>query len=313
MEEKEIRKLLKRSAEGKATQEEQVFLDRLVSKKLKDSENISKHVTPNKEQVLKNTLANIKFRKRLQAGQNFMKYAAVILLCLTVGYTFFYNTTLNTEQQVKSFVEVYTQQGERKTITLPDHSTLVLNANSYCKYPENFPNNNREVELKGEGFFNVSHDKSKPFIVKTKDLNTTVLGTSFNIKEDTLNVSVTVSTGCVRVDQANYKTEAAILVKDKQYLLDLTTNTSLVSQVNSEALSDWSRNIISFNNRELPEVLTLLEQWYGVTINNKSNNLNGRTLNGKYQNKSIKYVLDDLKFMFDIDYKIQGNNIIITE
>jgi len=67
-------------------------------------------------------------------------------------------------------------------ITLPDGSTVILHAGSKLDYPVSFNGNTREVNLIGEGYFDVQHDPARPFIIHTGHLKTTVLGTAFNIK-----------------------------------------------------------------------------------------------------------------------------------
>lgn len=66
-------------------------------------------------------------------------------------------------------------------LTLPDGTTVVLQANSRLRYPEKFTGNTREITLSGEAYFDVAHDAQKPFIIHTGKIRTTVLGTAFKI------------------------------------------------------------------------------------------------------------------------------------
>lgn len=85
------------------------------------------------------------------------------------------------------------------SVNLPDGSEIVLKANSSIKYPSHFPGKSREVSLEGEAFFKVKKDTEHPFIVKTENLTTEVLGTSFNIRSGQHYSVVTVATGRVKV------------------------------------------------------------------------------------------------------------------
>lgn len=117
---------------------------------------------------------------------------------------------------------------------LPDSTHIYLNKNSSLTYPENFTTNVRGVKLSGEAFFEVIHNAQKPFIIEAGNTETTVTGTSFNIKEDkrSKKVVVTVVTGQVKFkakknsghlsevtltphDRASYSEANATLVKQK--------------------------------------------------------------------------------------------------
>src|SRR5690606_4264732 len=75
--------------------------------------------------------------------------------------------------------EGITQWGQKLNIRLGDGTQVRLNSGSSLKYPESFIGDKREVELTGEAFFEVSPD-SRPFVIRSGEVMTTVLGTSFN-------------------------------------------------------------------------------------------------------------------------------------
>jgi transmembrane sensor len=87
-----------------------------------------------------------------------------------------------------------------KTDTLPDGSVITLNKHSLINYPERFTGNSRKISLnKGEAFFDIAHDKTKPFLIQVNDAVIKVVGTSFNIKTTPLKTQVIVETGVVQV------------------------------------------------------------------------------------------------------------------
>jgi len=88
-----------------------------------------------------------------------------------------------------------------KNDTLPDGSIITQNKNSTLRYPTAFMGKTRVVELTGEAFFNVRHDPQKPFIIKVNDVQITVLGTSFNVKNSGKTTEVVVETGIVSVQR----------------------------------------------------------------------------------------------------------------
>lgn len=95
------------------------------------------------------------------------------------------------------------QTGDKVKIdTLSDGSVITLNRNSALTYPDRFTGGTRAVKLnRGEAFFSVAHDKSKPFIITVNDLKVQVVGTSFNIKRTGTATEVIVETGIVQVSR----------------------------------------------------------------------------------------------------------------
>ncbi len=88
-------------------------------------------------------------------------------------------------------------------MVLPDGSKVWLNSASSLKYPTVFNGKTREVELTGEGYFEIKENNTRPFIVKTKKVNVTVLGTGFNINayDDETELATTLVHGSVKVSE----------------------------------------------------------------------------------------------------------------
>ncbi len=78
--------------------------------------------------------------------------------------------------------EISTRPGSKSKVELPDGSVVWLNAGSTLTYDKDFGKENRAVTLIGEGFFDVTKNKEKPFIISTESISIKVLGTVFNVK-----------------------------------------------------------------------------------------------------------------------------------
>ena len=109
-----------------------------------------------------------------------------------------------------------TERAEYKYILLPDSTQVWLNAGSTLDYPEHFDEATREVTLVGEAYFDVKHAAEHPFIIHTGQIQTTVLGTAFNINAytDRSNIQVSVSRGKVKVSRGDQL--IAMLVKGQE-------------------------------------------------------------------------------------------------
>ena len=133
----------------------------------------------------------------------YMKVAASIALAVVVISTYLLWQGTGQPNGL-AMLEKTTQHGQKSTVVLEDGTKISLNSGSRLTYPAQFDKDSREVVLEGEAFFEVTRNTEKPFIVRSGDLVTTVLGTSFNIKAfPTENIAVTVATGKVRVENTN--------------------------------------------------------------------------------------------------------------
>ncbi|PZU09502.1 MAG: hypothetical protein DI622_16460, partial [Chryseobacterium sp.] len=109
------------------------------------------------------------------------------------------------------YAKLQTPNGGTYAINLPDGTKVWLNAGSELEYPLHFTENTREVKLKGEGYFDVAHDKAHPFIVNTDIQRIKVLGTSFNVRAYTDKQATTLVTGKVSVNTIGNNSETKIV------------------------------------------------------------------------------------------------------
>ncbi|QEM14265.1 FecR family protein [Mucilaginibacter rubeus] len=157
--------------------------------------------------------------------------------------------------------------GRRSKIILPDSSEVYLGAGSRLNYPDKFASNTREISLEGEAFFQVTKNPHKPFIIHTGTVQTRVLGTSFKIDAfKNQPISVAVATGKVRVDDVsgNKIKSLAVLVPGQMVTYD--NKLAVTSAVITTEVSGWKDALLSFHNRNLKDITSVLERWYNVKI-----------------------------------------------
>ena len=157
------------------------------------------------------------------------------------------------------------EEAKTKFVTLPDGSTVVLNAGSTLDYTPSFGGKVREVVLTGEGFFDVEHDSLKPFVVHTGKLRTTVLGTAFNIKAyaDQEIIIVTVTRGKVRVSDDRHV--LGVLHRDEQISVD-RRQAAERKPVDSHRVTEWIQRDILFDDVTIAEAILELEKRFQVSI-----------------------------------------------
>lgn len=154
-------------------------------------------------------------------------------------------------------------KGASFTVVLPDGSKVWLNADSELSYPSTFSDNQRDVQLKGEAFFDISHDKRRPFTVNTLRAMIQVLGTKFNVQAypNELFWNATVEDGRVNVFN---DTKSVILNKGDQATINLK---GLIERTpSSTANSSWRDGNFHFSGTDINTIARQVERWYNIPV-----------------------------------------------
>ncbi|SOD13352.1 FecR family protein [Pedobacter xixiisoli] len=247
----------------------------------------------------------------------FWRYAAVLIIGV-VGLSLWQlnNAQKNDElPQAIAFEEKLNPQGQRSKIVLPDSSTVYLGAMSKLRFVKNFSGKTREVELEGEAFFEVTKNPHKPFIIRTGNVSTQVLGTSFKIDAFAGKpISVLVSTGKVRVDRHvdNRIEPIAMLLPGETVTWDEHLNKKTLNSVAVADVLGWKEGRLFFNETKLEDIAEILKRWYNVDIKINSKTLANRLVKVNLTtNISIAKIMNILSVAGDFQYQINGKEIII--
>ncbi len=151
--------------------------------------------------------------------------------------------------------------GKTYQLLLSDGTSVTLNAESELIFPSQFDSETREVQLKGEAFFQVAHNEKVPFIVHTEQLDVRVFGTSFNVscyaEENTLRT--TLVEGSVRIEQdGNFQ----FIQPSEQYIYNKNTRKKSIQVVDTNIYTSWTNNEYIFKNTTLEDILTQIGHWY---------------------------------------------------
>ncbi len=243
------------------------------------------------------------------------KYSRIIcvlvLLCVAVSSVFFYFLKPGQLQNIDvQYIEVATNRGEIRTITLPDSSKVILNANSNIRYPRFFAKDERSVKLQGEASFDVIQNPAQPFVVKTNSSTVKVLGTFFDIKEyqEDQHLLVTVVSGKVQVNLANGQ---ALLGQDQQLKLDKATGNFEKQNVNARKYLSWADGKLYFNKTPLREVVNMLNRHYPSLNIELAEGDYPNIITGEHDNKSVEAILTSIIYSTGIKYRKENNKIIL--
>jgi transmembrane sensor len=237
-----------------------------------------------------------------------LRVAAVSLLVLGAGLLFFF---LQRKPAPVTYAQINVEKGKRKKLTLPDGTTVTLNALSELSIPSDFGQNNRELILKGEGVFDVTKDETKPFIVHTGALKTVVLGTSFDIKaypEDEA-IQVAVLTGKVRVEKEEEIVAASI---ERNQLLVYTATEHHIKIADAAQIADWQANNYYFDQATVPEIADILERQYNISIKLIGSTKRTCRYTLQLKNETIEHAMSLLAQLSGITYHINNHEIKIN-
>ncbi|MFB0494570.1 transmembrane sensor [Mucilaginibacter sp. OAE612] len=207
------------------------------------------------------------------------------------------------------YQETVALNGEIKLITLPDGTSICLNAGSSLKYPDKFKEKMREVTLTGEAFFKVAHDSSKPFVIHSGKIKTTVLGTSFNVKAYTedKSVKITVVSGKVGVVPTISKHVAVLLTANMQMVYNKTSQKLITEKIgDASSVISWQQGKLQYHNTPLFDVLADVQRKYNVTIRADKNLLNC-TLYADFNNMPLEKVLKLTEALINAHFKKAGD------
>lgn len=247
-----------------------------------------------------------KRKKRIVSFWQFSQRIAAILFFPLLLASVIYNNWYPTNKQTQtSWAEIQCPLGVRTKFYLPDGSTGYLNSGSVLKYPVSFENN-RNVVLSGEGYFDVKHDEDSPFHVKTKNLDIKVLGTSFNVVayDDEKSEEIILTTGHVDVsDQKGNK--IASLTPDERLVVEMENRKINLGKVVSEQYTSWKEGKLMFRNELIEDVAVRIGRWYNaeILIDQTDSRIKTLTVHGTFVDEQLDDVLKVLSYGVPISYR----------
>lgn len=252
-------------------------------------------------------------QRHIQIIRMWRRAAAIAVVCVLTGLAWMY---LQHSAFFKPDMVVAMASAERDTtVTLPDGTKVWLNKSSSIQYPKGFEGDERKVVLDGEGYFEVTKNPHKPFIVESDVMSVKVLGTIFNFKVDKAQqiASVSLLQGEVRV-AGNHNEGMMVLTPGQKACVDAKSGKMTLTETDVYQDALWHEHKTAFSNETVKGIARILEQIYHVqvivdpTINQSS------TYSGVIKEKeTIDSVLDLLQNTLPIKYKVRGNKVYLTK
>lgn len=190
-------------------------------------------------------------------------------------------------------------------MTLADGSRVWLNAGTSITYPVAFVGADRTVSVKGEAYFEVAPDKTKPFLVNTGDAFVKVLGTHFNVMNYSGEPSIqtTLLEGSVEMVAGD---KTLILKPGQQSNLKQDGGLTLTNNVDVELVTAWKNGLQSFRHTDLKTLMRQVERWYDVDVVYEavvpaSLSFTGEGISRKVSLRELLQVLENKELKFEID------------
>lgn len=207
--------------------------------------------------------------------------------------------------------------GKRFKLTLSDGTIVHLNSGSLFTYPVSFIEGmDREVHVSGEAFFDVYSDSLSSFKVYSTGSSAEVFGTKFNFKnyeEDNFS-EILLTEGSLGVKNTIDESEVVIIKPGDMAKVDYSLGKIELSKVNTVLYTSWVDGRIIFRNENINNMIIKLERIYDVIIINNNVELTKMFINATFltEKESIQDVLEYLVKIYNVDYQIMNNKIIIN-
>lgn len=202
--------------------------------------------------------------------------------------------------------------GKSMKIQLSDGTEVWLNDETTLSYPSRFDGDKREVRLMGEAYFKVKSDSLHPFIVRSGDMETRVLGTEFNVesREESGQQRVTLVSGSVNISHTG-RAKGVHLVPNQSATLE--GDGFGVASVNVDDIICWRDGIELYDDSTLEEILLRLGHWYNLTVICRHDKTLQQRMHFVYdRNQNIEKAIESLSKISKIKINLK-NNIIFVE
>jgi len=241
-----------------------------------------------------------------------MAAAAAIVIVIVAGVWMIKEKHLfrdKVAQQEELKPSVYTG---KRVVVLPDGTEVIMNEQSELRYDHTFGEKSREISFIGEGFFDVKHDPSKPFIVHTGKVSTTVLGTAFNINAypDKHEVTVTVARGLVQV--GDDKRIYGKINPNQQISVSTVTNEFTAKDVNAENVVAWKNKFFILDRVTIAEAAVLIGERFNVNVTIANEDIKGCVIGAWFlNNEGLYHILTVVSGVQQATFTVKDDSVTI--
>jgi transmembrane sensor len=246
-------------------------------------------------------------RSRLAWLGGFVAAAAVAGILIT---TLHRPRATTTQSPVRRYT---TGVGKRDSITLADGSRVILGPRTTLEVPSSFGGTSRTVALAGDAWFDVTHDASKPFQVRSNGALIEDVGTTFTVESDgARGTTVAVVSGSVRLRRDSTATGGVLLSAGDRGSIDSTGQARVERNAVRDEDTAWISGRLAFRDAPLSQVAAELERWYGVKILVADSALREQHVTTSFEGESIDQALRILGLTMGASIERRGDSAIVS-
>lgn len=255
-----------------------------------------------------------KFTNRMRPMRRAAMAAAAVLLPIFVASTIL--LYVEGARTGSDMMTITTGEGEKASVTLPDGTKIALNVKSKLEYSIGAYNGKeRRVNFSGEGYFDVARDERVPYVIDSRGLEVSVLGTKFNFanREDLPHAELALEQGSVRLLSTMNGSVATLKPDQKATLYRRTGEIRVTGEEEVERNSAWRHGDLIFRNTELGYILKTLEDNYGLRMDMSDCPIDRNEMfTGTLPSGNLNEVLDILEYSFHVKTRIYGDTVYFT-
>ncbi|MFA9453917.1 MAG: FecR family protein [Candidatus Aminicenantaceae bacterium] len=245
------------------------------------------------------------------------RFLAALLLILAVAVPYLIWRFTGNAPPVDFVLKLNTidvAKGQQENLELDDGTRVVLDSGSLFQYPDEFLGESREVFLSGEGYFEVTADDRRPFLIHANGARIRVLGTRFNVRawQNSKKVEVVVSRGRVSLSPDQEAAADAVVITEGQgSTLWEGQVPTLPETVDVEKYLGWLDRETHFQDAPLFEILILLERWYDIQFVLSDGSITAERLTVYIDNRPLDEILELIATLTNQEVEREGNLVIL--
>lgn len=206
-------------------------------------------------------------------------------------------------------------RGREFKIVLEDSTVVWLNSESTLCYPEKFAANSRRVSVTGEAYFEVHHEKNRPFIVDIGGEMIKVYGTTFNVRgyKDEEAILTTLETGKISISDIQNRDAELFLYPGHQARFDKATSEVRMKEVDTEIVTGWRQGKFVFEETPLSTIMRDLSRWYDFNYEFAEEDLKNIIFMGSVSRYAdFRTIISILEDGGEVKFSLSGNKIVIS-
>jgi transmembrane sensor len=239
--------------------------------------------------------------------------AACILLIAGVGYWWIGRSFKNTQPVTDKTHRIKNETNHVRKVMLTDSSVVWLNAHASLSWKDDFNESIRNVELTGEGFFDVHKDTKRPFIIRTRDMTVRVLGTAFNIEayENEPMTRVSLVRGVVQVRSNKDTSLHTILHPGYVATFSGSADSIDVDQTDANAAGSWKEGRFAVKDISIHDAIQRLCQRHGYKVQWVDEKNSQKNITVTFTKDNFEEIIGNLCYMIHKKYKIIDKQVTI--